>query len=641
MSATGDTGATSGAGSASDSGAGSASGSGAGSTGGSGAGSTGGNGAGSAGGGGAGSAGGGGSGSVNVAPVAAVSTSSGAQAPVKLAVTFDGTGSADADGDALSFRWTLASRPAGSAAALDGSAGPTVNLTPDVPGDFVVTLVVNDGKVDSSATSSTVRAVNVAPVANAGLDHSLQVGDTGVLDGSASSDLNGDALTYKWSVIAGPSGSQLIGDTQGLAQFVPSVAGVYTLGLVVNDGALDSAQATVRLTAVAIGLNRAPTADAGIDQNVPLGTVVTLDGSASLDPDGNSITYAWTLDTKPANSTAAIVDASSPRPSLTPDQAGTYIASLVVTDSSSATSVADQVVVTVNPVNKNNAPVAVAGPAQNVLVGAIVELDGSGSSDADGDLLSYSWSITSKPAGSAAQLSFIDAYDPAPTFMADMPGVYVIGLVVGDGKTYSTQASVTVTAAPGNVAPVANAGDDVSTVVLNTVSLSGALSSDANAGDTLTYAWTLVSSPTGSAAVPGNTSNVTATLTPDVPGIYVVQLVVSDGTLSSVPDSVVVTAGAAGVNLAPVAKAGPRQRSAIGQTVTLDGSKSYDPNGTPVTYAWKFKSKPKKSTATLNGATTVAPTFVPDVRGNYVVQLVVSDGQFTSVASSVMIQVRR
>ncbi|HYP71419.1 MAG TPA: PKD domain-containing protein [Variovorax sp.] len=587
-----------------------------------------------------------GSGTGNVGPVAAVSTSSGAEVPVKLAVTFDGTASSDADGDALSYRWTLASRPEGSAAALDASAGPMVNLTPDVPGDFVVALVVNDGKVDSSPISATLRAVNVAPVAKAGFDRSLQIGEPGVLDGSASSDLNGDALTYTWSVTTRPSGSTatLTDATQAFARFAPDVAGEYTFGLVVNDGALASAQDTVRWTAVAIGSNRAPTADAGIDQNVPLGTVVTLDGSASSDPDGNPITYVWTLDSKPANSTAAIVDASSPRPSLTPDQAGTYIASLVVTDSSNEKSVADQVVVTVNPVNKNNAPVAVAGPDQNVLVGTTVELDGSGSLDADGDLLSYSWSITSKPAGSTAQLSYVDgvADDPAPTFVADVPGVYVIGLVVGDGKTYSTtQASVTVTAAQGNVAPVASAGDDVSTVVGRAVNLSGALSSDANVGDTLTYSWTLVSRPAGSAAAPANPSSENATLTPDVAGVYVIQLVVSDGTLSSAPDNVVVTAGAAGVNLAPVAKAGPRLRSPIGQTVTLDGSKSYDPNGDAITYTWKFKSKPKKSTATLQGATTVAPTFVPNVRGNYVVQLVVSDGQLTSVASTVMIQVKR
>jgi hypothetical protein len=584
-------------------------------------------------------------GATNSAPVAAVSTSSGAEVPVKLSVSFDGSGSADANGDALSFGWTLASRPAGSAAALDAAAGPTVNLTPDVPGDYVVTLVVNDGKVDSSPTSATLRAVNVAPVANAGIDRSLQIGETAVLDGSASSDANGDALTYAWSVTARPSGSAatLTDATQPVARLVPDLPGDYTLSLVVNDGAVASAQDTVQLTVVASGTNRAPTADAGIDQNVSVGTVVTLDGSASWDPDGNLVTYVWTLDSKPANSAAAIVDASSPRPTLTPDVAGTYTASLVVIDSLNVQSGADQVVVTVNPVNTNNAPVAVAGPDQNVLVGATVELDGSGSVDADGDLLSYSWSITSKPAGSTAELSYTNgvADDPAPTFVADVAGVYVLGLVVGDGKAFSTQASLTVTAAVGNVAPVASAGDDVSTVVGTTVSLSGALSSDAN-GDTLTYTWTLVSRPAGSVAAPVNPGSATPTLTPDVPGLYVVELVVSDGLLSSAPDSVVVTAGDPNVNLAPVANAGPRQRNvAIGQTVMLDGSKSYDPNGTALTYTWTFKSKPKKSKATLQDDTTVAPSFVPDVRGNYVVQLVVSDGELTSVASIVMIQVRR
>ena len=498
-------------------------------------------------------------------------------------------------------------------------------------------------------TGSGTETVNAAPVASAGADRSLQLGETAVLNGSASADVNGDALTYTWSVTARPAGSvaTITGATQPVASLVPDLVGDYTLSLVVSDGTLASAADTVQVTVVASGANRVPTANAGIDQNVSVGTLVTLDGSTSSDPDGNLISYAWTLDSKPVGSTAIIVNASSPRPTLTPDVAGPFTVSLVVTDNSNATSVADQVVVTANPVNKNNAPVAVAGPDQNVLAGATVELDGSGSSDSDGDPLTYSWSITSKPAGSTAVLTYIDgvADDPAPTFVADVAGVYVIGLVVRDvNNAVSTTSSVTVTAiaTPGNVAPVANAGDDVSTIVGTTVNLSGALSSDANTGDVLTYSWRFVSKPVGSVAVLVNATTATPTLTPDVAGDYVVELVVSDGKASSAPDSVVVTAGAVGVNVAPVANAGPRQRNvATGTTVTLDGSKSYDPNGTALTYAWKFTSKPKRSTATLQGATTVKPTFVPDVRGNYVVQLVVSDGELTSVPRSVMIQVRR
>lgn len=92
----------------------------------------------------------------------------------------------------------------------------------------------------------------------------------------------------------------------------------------------------------------------------------------------------------------------------------------------------------------NIAPVAEAGPDQNVKTGALVTLNGSGSSDANGDTLTYSWSFTSKPAGSTATLS--SSAVSAPTFTSDMDGSYVLGLVVNDGQASSATDTVTIIA---------------------------------------------------------------------------------------------------------------------------------------------------------------------------------------------------
>lgn len=92
----------------------------------------------------------------------------------------------------------------------------------------------------------------------------------------------------------------------------------------------------------------------------------------------------------------------------------------------------------------NTVPVANAGANQNVVTGTLVTLDGSGSSDADGDLLTYSWSFTSKPTGSGAALSSVTV--AKPTFTPDAGGVYLLNLVVNDGKANSTSAAVTITA---------------------------------------------------------------------------------------------------------------------------------------------------------------------------------------------------
>ena len=87
----------------------------------------------------------------------------------------------------------------------------------------------------------------------------------------------------------------------------------------------------------------------------------------------------------------------------------------------------------------------------------------------------------------------------------------------------------------------------------------------------------------------------------------------------------------------PIANAGVDQTVSVGQTVNLSGAASSDPNSDPLTYAWSFVSRPAGSNAALTSATTVSPTFVPDVAGTYVVQLVVNDGTQNSNPDTVSI----
>jgi len=90
-------------------------------------------------------------------------------------------------------------------------------------------------------------------------------------------------------------------------------------------------------------------------------------------------------------------------------------------------------------------------------------------------------------------------------------------------------------------------------------------------------------------------------------------------------------------NTSPVANAGPDQSVLTGGTVTLDGTGSSDPEGKALTFNWSISQKPLGSTASLSDPTSASPTFVPDLAGDYVIDLVVSDGSLTSLADSVII----
>ncbi len=537
------------------------------------------------------------------------------------AVTLTGAASTDPDNDTLTYAWSVIARPQGSTAQVINANQVTASFIPDRFGSYTIQLSVSDGKGGSHADTMQVVTQNRPPTANAGPDQSVALGTNVTLNGSGSSDLDGQPLTYAWSLKQAPVGSSaaLSGPTTAMPKILIDKAGTYRVELVVNDGLTNSTADEVVITT----LNSTPVANAGADQSVAPGATVQLNGSKSSDADGDLLTYAWTLKTKPAGSTAALVGGTTVSPTFVADKPGTYVAELVVNDGKTS-SAPDQVSITTN----NTAPVANAGPDQSVQRGSTVHLNGSGSTDADGNTLTYLWSILSAPTGSTAALSSTTSV--SPTFVADRVGDYVVQLVVNDGLVNSAPDTVVISTA--NTRPVANAGPDQSVKAGTTVLLTGIGSSDAN-NDPLTWEWSFQSKPAGSTATLTGATTMTPSFVADRPGQFVVQLRVNDGLVWSDPDSVTIST----TNSTPVANAGPDQTVSIGANVFLNGSASSDADNNPLTYSWSLITKPAGSTATLTSPTTATPSFVADKGGTYVAQLTVNDGFVSSNPDTVMI----
>lgn len=469
----------------------------------------------------------------------------------------------DPNANPLKFR--LTNGPSGM--TIDPFSG-LIHWIPGSTGTYRVTLEVTDARGGTASQGFDVKVdvpatPNRAPAADAGPDQTVRVGDQVMLDGSGSTDPEGDLLTHLWTFVSIPPGSTafLSDPTDVKPTFTVDQAGSYELELVVNDGVKNSAPDRVTITTV----NSPPVADAGPDQTVQVGNQVQLDGGGSSDVDGDPLTYRWSL-TSPTGSHAVLSDPSAVMPSFDIDLPGTYVAKLIVNDGVHA-SVPDIVVVT----TKNTPPVADAGADQTVLVADTVDLDGSGSSDVDGDPLSYRWSLTTVPAGSSAALS--DSSLANPSFIADLPGIYVAQLIVNDGNDDSIPDTVVISTA--NSRPVADAGADRNVVAGDTVTLDGGASSDAD-GDPLTFYWSLLSVPTGSTAVPSDPNAVSPTFQVDLAGTYVAQLIVNDGTVDSNPDTVTIVAG----NRPPPANQAPTITSTPVTGATANQAYAYDVDAT-------------------------------------------------------------
>lgn len=376
-------------------------------------------------------------------------------------------------------------------------------------------------------------------------------------------------------------------------------------------------------------LGSVPIANPGSSQNTFVGSLVTLDGSKSTDPNNNLLTFQWVFTAKPPGSTASFYSSTATNPFFTADLSGTYVATLVV-NNGKLDSIPAQVRVVASI--GNAAPVAYAGADQNVLVGSMVKLDGTKSTDANYDLLTFNWNIKSKPDGSNALLS--SNTDGQPSFKTDVLGTYVVSLVVSDGKANSDTSLMKVTALASSQPPVALPGAAQNVTAGTWVSLDGSNSKTFNI-DLLSYAWTLTSKPTWSSASISPPGDPKPKIFVDIPGQYVASLIVTSVGISSSPATVLISALTA--NLKPVADAGAAQNVSVGRTVTLNGSKSNDPNGDQLTFRWVLFAKPDGSNAILSSNSSVKPSFIADLAGTYAVSLIVNDGKVDSTLATTVV----
>jgi len=376
------------------------------------------------------------------------------------------------------------------------------------------------------------------PVSNAGTDQSVPLGTSAVtLSGAGSYTEGNETLSYVWTLVSKPTASALtlgeLGVTASVV-FSPDVAGEYVCSLVVM-GVASGASSDPDFITVFIG-DSLPKADAGEDIVTRVGKMVTLNPAILPNPKtGSLLQYQWAILSKPTGSTAALNNVNYYNPSFVADVVGDYILELRVTDGSVEFSKTppDTVTVTALPVGENLPPVADAGALQNIRNQEKVQLDGSGSSDRDGDPLNYSWHISNVPDGSSiTDNNLSDAHSVAPFFFpdtADSADPYILVLTVDDGDLWDSD-TVTIWTSSNNQLPVAYIVPSATTVSIAAgtgVSLDGSGSYDPDLYVLKSYTWKLLAKPTGATATL-TTNGSAAAISPDLVGQYVVSLFVTD-----------------------------------------------------------------------------------------------------------------
>ena len=422
-----------------------------------------------------------------------------------IKITLDGSGSNDTNNtdESMSYQWQLSETSGNADASVsitlenNTTSQPTFTA-PEVQADtnltFQLTVTDNDGV---SATDSVVISINNAPSADADENQSVNEGILVTLDGSASEDTDNGTLSYDWQLSETSGDNQITVTSIELDTTEPSKPTftapevnsdtnlTFQLTVSDDDGASD-------IDSVIISINNAPSANAGINQEVDESVVVTLDGSISSDTDDGTLFYDWQLSETSGDTSVSITleNNTTAKPTFTAPEvnADTNLTfQLTVSDDDGASDI-DSVVISIN-----NAPSASAGAnaeynesRENQSIE--ITLDGSDSNDTDGGTLSYDWQLSATSGDTDISITLDDSTIAQPTFIA--PEVQAdtnltFQLTVTDNDYANDTATVVISI---NNAPSADAGENQSVNEGVVVTLDGSASNDTDGG-TLSYLW--------------------------------------------------------------------------------------------------------------------------------------------------------
>ncbi len=499
--------------------------------------------------------------------------------------TLDGSQSSDREGPLTSFSWTFGDRT--------GAADAVATHAYDDPGTYVAVLGVNDlsGVGNATAFDRVTIIVNDPPVAEAGGDQSLAVGQVASLVAFGSRDRDGTITRYDWDFGDGSRGE---GATPEHAFAAP---GLYTVRLTVTDDSGTSTAATS--DELTVRVNAPPVAVAGADRALAVGEAVEFDGSASRDEDGAIRLYRWEF----GDGTGTVRYLSTATVTHVYRAPGTYTVRLDVTDDSGLANSAASDTLTVVV---NDAPVADAGANRSAAIDEVIAFSADASVDRDGTLIDYAWDFGDGATGSGVGASH--AYSAA--------GLYTVRLTISDdSKTRSATASDEILVRV-NDRPVADAGRRQHVAIGEETFFDGGASTDRD-GFLTAYVWDFGDGETSAASRDRRASHAYA-----APGTYTVRLTVTDNSgvgNASASDTLEIT-----VNDPPIADAGADRAAAIAQRVSFTGLASRDPDGALTRYVWDFGDG-----ATETGS-TVSHAYARS--GTYTVRLTITDNSTTSTA---------